>query len=587
MSSSTEETKKQRCKNPYDPNCMSSLKHWGDPPIGTTATNITKNAWVDCGWGRLIFGQTYTDARALAEDIRGESKGCRDIAMYMRDPHVVMSYAPQDLFLDPSLTYRLDFQNYRDQGLNIKGLRIRPLDSEADIIAVNTIYQAWNMVPTRRGFYREVLHNNALQVMVAEDRTSGDIVGAITGVDHFEAFRDPDNGSSFWALAVDRNCKIPRVGETLVRELILFFIEKGRRFIDLSVMHTNNEAKALYDKLGFKQVPVYCIKKKNSINEPLFTGPAPDGEINIYAKIIIDEARRRGIAVEILDAENNFFRLSYGGRVIDCRESLSELTSAVAMSRCDDKSVTRKVLAEAGLKTPAQQVISTAAEGRAFLESHRRIVVKPARGEQGEGVFVDLRTSADVEHAFTRAAQLSDKVIAEEFVEGEDLRIILINYEVVAAAVRRPPSIQGTGEHTILQLIEKQSRRRSKATNGESSIPVDEETRRCAKIEGYDLDDVLPENQMITVRKTANLHTGGTIHDVTDKLHPHLVEAAVIGAKALDIPVVGFDFLVPSVSESDYVIVEANERPGLANHEPQPTAERFIDLLFPQTMHHL
>ena len=52
---------------------------------------------------------------------------------------------------------------------------------------------------------------------------------------------------------------------------------------------------------------------------------------------------------------------------------------------------------------------------------------------------------------------------------------------------------------------------------------------------------------------------------------------------ALEIPVVGLDFMVPDVEGSDYAIIEANERPGLANHEPQPTAERFVDLLFPQT----
>jgi D-alanine-D-alanine ligase-like ATP-grasp enzyme len=61
------------------------------------------------------------------------------------------------------------------------------------------------------------------------------------------------------------------------------------------------------------------------------------------------------------------------------------------------------------------------------------------------------------------------------------------------------------------------------------------------------------------------------------------VDAAIAGAKALDIPLVGFDFLVPSVTKPDYVVIEANERPGLANHEPQPTAERFVDLLFPNT----
>ena len=100
---------------------------------------------------------------------------------------------------------------------------------------------------------------------------------------------------------------------------------------------------------------------------------------------------------------------------------------------------------------------------------------------------------------------------------------------------------------------------------------------------GHDLDGVLAEGEHLLVRKTANLHTGGTIHDVTDKLHPTLRQAAVDAARAIDIPVTGLDFIVPSVEGPEYVIIEANERPGLANHEPQPTAERFIDLLFPQT----
>jgi D-alanine-D-alanine ligase-like ATP-grasp enzyme len=79
------------------------------------------------------------------------------------------------------------------------------------------------------------------------------------------------------------------------------------------------------------------------------------------------------------------------------------------------------------------------------------------------------------------------------------------------------------------------------------------------------------------------LHTGGTIHDVTEQLHPELVHAAENAARALDIPVTGLDFFVPDVTKPEYVIIEANERPGLANHEPQPTAERFVDFLFPRT----
>lgn len=56
--------------------------------------------------------------------------------------------------------------------------------------------------------------------------------------------------------------------------------------------------------------------------------------------------------------------------------------------------------------------------------------------------------------------------------------------------------------------------------------------------EGYSMEQILPKNAAIRVGKTANLHTGGTIHDVAAILHPKLIEAAVIGAQALDIPVV-------------------------------------------------
>jgi D-alanine-D-alanine ligase-like ATP-grasp enzyme len=83
------------------------------------------------------------------------------------------------------------------------------------------------------------------------------------------------------------------------------------------------------------------------------------------------------------------------------------------------------------------------------------------------------------------------------------------------------------------------------------------------------------------VRRTANVHTGGTIDDVTDDLHPELAAVAVRAASALDIPVVGIDMIAPSPSSTEYVIIEANEQPGLANHEPRPTVERFVDLLFP------
>jgi D-alanine-D-alanine ligase-like ATP-grasp enzyme len=152
---------------------------------------------------------------------------------------------------------------------------------------------------------------------------------------------------------------------------------------------------------------------------------------------------------------------------------------------------------------------------------------------------------------------------------------------VVAAAVRRPAEVVGDGQRNLRQLIERQSRRRQAATGGESRIPLDGETERTLRAAGYGYDDVPPAGQRLAVRRTANLHTGGTLEDVTSILHPELAAASILAARTLEIPVVGLDLLVPAADQPEYVLIEANERVGLANHQPQPTAERFIDLLFP------
>jgi GNAT-family acetyltransferase (TIGR03103 family) len=462
-------------------------------------------------------------------------------------------------------------------------LVIRRVRDTRDVGAMNRLYAARKMVPVDPAFVVKSRNSRVLSHLVAEDISSGEILGTVTGIDHVRAFDDPEHGSSLWCLAVDPQASVPGVGEALVRHLAEQYFARGHAFMDLSVMHDNEQAIALYEKLGFTRVPAFCLKHKNPINEPLFVGPYSEPKLNVYAKIIVDEARRRGIHVSVLDDERNYFSLTYGGRTVRCRESLSELSSAVAMSICDDKRVCWRVLRANELSVPAQRLAGSAAENIAFLETHERIVVKPVRGEQGVGVSVDLRTPAEMALAIERAHQRCDEVLLESFVSGEDLRIIVINYEVIAAAVRRPAHVRGTGEHTVAELILKQSRRRAAATDGESHIPNDEETERCVTQSGYTLSDVLPPGDVLVVRKAANLHTGGTMHDVTAELSPALMNAAVKAARAIEIPVVGFDFIVPRVDGDEYVIIEANERPGLANHEPQPTAERFVDLLFPHT----
>src|SRR5690606_35211462 len=269
---------------------------------------------------------------------------------------------------------------------------------------------------------------------VAEDDATGEIIGTVTGIDHGRAFDDPETGSSLWCLAVDPQARHPGIGEMLVNRLAEHFKARGATFLDLSVLHDNEQAIALYEKLGFRRVPVFAVKRKNRINERLYARPLEEYDaLNPYARLIVDEARRRGVHVEITDAEGGFFRLSHGGRAVHCRESLSELTSAVAMSICDDKAVTRRVVENAGLVVPQQMTVGDDAALEAFQNAHGRVVVKPARGEQGRGVAVGLETLDDTRRAIATAQEICERVLVEACFDGEDLRLVVIDFKLVAA----------------------------------------------------------------------------------------------------------------------------------------------------------
>ncbi|KMN23230.1 N-acetylglutaminylglutamine synthetase [Pseudomonas helleri] len=542
----------------------------------------TQPVAVHCGWGRLLIGHTFPDPARLANELLNEQAGERDIALYVAAPQQVLAQSPQQLFLDPSDTLRLWFTDYRPATRVFRGFRIRRVRSEADWSAVNALYQARNMLPVDADLLT-ARHNGGPVYWLAEDEDSGAVIGSVMGLNHHTAFHDPENGSSLWCLAVDPHCSRPGVGEVLVRHLVEHFMSRGLSYLDLSVLHNNQQAKNLYRKLGFRTLSTFAIKRKNGINQPLFLGPGPEAGLNPYAQILVEEAYKRGIDVHIDDANAGLFTLSHGGRRIRCRESLTDLTSSISMSLCQDKSLTHKVLSAAGLNVPTQQRAGNADDNLAFLEEHLRVVVKPLDGEQGNGVAVDLQTIEHVQDAIKAAQAFDSRVLLESFHEGHDLRIVVIGYEVVAAAIRRPAQVIGDGQHNVRQLIEAQSRRRQAATQGESRIPLDAETLRAVQAAGYDYDSILPAGQLLAVRRTANLHTGGCLEDVTAILHSVLADAAVRAARALDIPVVGLDMMVPGADQPEYVFIEANERAGLANHEPQPTAERFIDLLFPHS----
>ena len=238
---------------------------------------MTPHTIIDCGWGRLLMGQTFASQRDLVEALIAETPQQRDVALYAHDPHVLVALAPQQLFLDPSHTFRLTLSDAAAWPAHRPGpgwqVRAARPDDEG---AINRILTARQMVPVREGFLAQAVTQPALLILVAEETDSGNVLGVVTGVDHVAACDDPDGGSSLWSLAVDPQCVHPGIGPALVSDLVSRFVQRGLHHLDLSVMHDNAQAIELYEKMGFQRVPIFCVKNRNPINELLYVGADSD-----------------------------------------------------------------------------------------------------------------------------------------------------------------------------------------------------------------------------------------------------------------------------------------------------------------------
>ncbi|MGD8359008.1 MAG: hypothetical protein PVG42_13230, partial [Lysobacterales bacterium] len=177
-------------------------------------TGPEKGYALHCGWGRVLFAQTFEDAESVARAMREERPGERDIAAYVRDPHVVLSHAPQRLFLDPSDMLRLTLGDVQSpQGPD--DVQIRRVSTKKEARAINDLYLKRDMVPSNSKFIWRERASKKTIFLVAVDERTGEVIGTVTGLDHFAAFGDPENGSSLWCLAVDAAATQPGIGEAL------------------------------------------------------------------------------------------------------------------------------------------------------------------------------------------------------------------------------------------------------------------------------------------------------------------------------------------------------------------------------------
>ncbi len=311
---------------------------------------------------------------------------------------------------------------------------------------------------------------------------------------------------------------------------------------------------------------------------------------------IVDEAVSRDIPWMRLN-EYSLVQLGQGTYQQRIRATMTSLTSALAVDIAQDKKMTNRLLASAGLPVPRSEVVTN--EDDAVAAAKRigfPVVTKPLDGNHGRGVGLDLKTERAVRTGFKRALKEARRgyVVVETHVTGSDYRVLVIGGRMVAIAERVPAHVVGDGEHTVAELVELTNRDPRRGIGHEkvlTRLKVDDAARDLLKKQGYSLDDVPEADAFVKLAATGNMSTGGISIDRTWDAHEDNVEIAEEAARVIGLDVAGIDFIAPDITqpvrETGGAIVEVNAAPGFRMHthptegEPQYVAKHVVDLLFP------
>lgn len=309
---------------------------------------------------------------------------------------------------------------------------------------------------------------------------------------------------------------------------------------------------------------------------------------------IVDEAVSRNIPYFRLNS-GSLVQLGQGKNQIRFRATITDRTSNIAVDIAGNKEETKRILNEQAIPV-AQGLTISSAEGlrKAVDQLGFPLVFKPLNGNHGRGATINVTNMADAEAAFELARKISPRVIVERFIEGHDFRVLVINNKMVAAAMRKPAHVTGDGERTIRQLIDMENldpRRGYGHENVLTEIDIDHDTESLLEKMGYTLESVPARGEVVYLKSTANLSTGGTSVDVTDEVHPQNIFFCERIARIVGLDICGIDIMARNLSEplreTGGVVLEVNAAPGFRMHlapsegRPRNVAAPVLDMLYP------
>lgn len=376
------------------------------------------------------------------------------------------------------------------------------------------------------------------------------------------------------------SCTTPTVDHDVYQVVVEYSEEAvGRKALELAESLCNAALNdTAFDVAG-------ALAELRDLDEDVRLGPSTGS--------IVDAAVARGIPFNRMTA-GSMVRFGWGSKMRRIQAAEIDATSAISEAIAQDKQLTKKLLAAAGVPVPAGRAVRDADDAwKAAQEIGLPVVVKPLDGNQGKGVTVNITGEEQLRKAYEVASTFRDNILVERYMPGNDFRLLVVGDRLVAAARRDPPKVVGDGVSTIAQLVEqvnKDPRRGAGHSTSLTKIRFDEIAIECLSKQGFSAESIPLKGQRVNLRNNANLSTGGSATDVTDDVHPDVAARAVAAAHMIGLDICGVDVVSDSIlrplEEQGGGVVEVNAAPGLRMHlapsfgKGRAVGEAIVSMLF-------
>jgi cyanophycin synthetase len=328
------------------------------------------------------------------------------------------------------------------------------------------------------------------------------------------------------------------------------------------------------------------IQKMREIREKVRLGPSTGS--------IVEEAKSRDIPWIRLGT-NSLIQLGYGINQMRFQATITCKTSNIAVDIACNKEQTKKMLDAASIPVAKGSICVDEEDLAETIKSiGYPIVLKPLDGNHGKGASINVTSWEDAVLGLEYAQKYSRRVIVERFITGFDFRVLVIDNKIVAAAQRVPAHVVGDGINSIEELIEivnADPRRGYGHENVLTEIDIDRDSLELLEKRNLTVKSIPEKGDVVYLKSTANLSTGGTSIDVTDMMHPENIFMAERISRIIGLDICGIDImasnLTQSLKENGGVILEVNAAPGFRMHLapseglPRNVAAPVIDMLYP------